>query len=111
MLTCVFVVRAGSLPGPGEVGPVRDHVPRQVPVSGEVDQRAGEGFTEQVLQVLCVLCLHPARESWDTSLHVEQVGEGMGSTKGHTTENRRYILVKPAAAAVPDGLTDANICT
>lgn len=69
----MFEVHAGSLPGLGEVGPVCDHVPGQVSVSGKVDQRGGEGFTKQVLQVLGVLRLHPARESWDTSLHVEQV--------------------------------------
>lgn len=75
-------MHARSLPGLGEVGPVRDHVPGQVSVSGEVDQRGGEGFTEQVLQVLGVLRLHPARESWDPSLHVEQVRVGTGSTEG-----------------------------
>lgn len=84
-------VHAGSLPGPGEVGPVCDHVPGQVTVSGEVGERRGEGFTKQVLQVLGVLRLHPAREPRDTSLHVEQVGEGTGATEGQTTE--RCILV------------------
>lgn len=71
------------LPGLGEVGPVRHHVAGQVSVSGEVDQRDGEGFTKQVLQVLSVLRLHPARESWDTSLHVEQVRVRPRSTEGH----------------------------
>ena len=82
---CVCVVHAGSLPSLGEVGPVCDHVLGQFPVSGEVDQWGGEGFTEQVLQVLCVLRPHPARESWDTCLHVEHVGEGTSSTEGQTT--------------------------
>lgn len=81
----MFAVHAGSLPSLGEVGPICNHVLGQISVSGEVDERCGEGFTEQVLQVLSVLRLHPARESWDTSLHVEQVGEGTGSTEGQTT--------------------------
>lgn len=80
-------MHAGTLPGPGEVGPVCDHVRGQVSVSGKVDQRSGEGFTKQVLQVLSVLRLHPARESWDTSLHVEQIGVGTGSTEGQTAGN------------------------
>lgn len=95
LLTCVCTcaVHAGSLPGPGEVSPVCNHVPRQVSVSGKVDQRGGEWFTEQVLQVLGVLRLHPARESWDTGLHVEKVGVGTSSTEGQTTgKHEREIL-------------------
>lgn len=87
LFPCVFAVHAGSLPSPGKVGPVCDHVLGQVSVSGEVDQWRGEGFTEQVLQVLGVLRLHPAGESWDTSLHVEQVRIGTGSTEGQKTES------------------------
>lgn len=79
-------MHVGSLPSFGEVGPVSDHVLGEVSVSREVDQRGGEGFTEEVLQVLGVLRLHPLRESWDTSLHVEQVGVSTGSTEGQTTD-------------------------
>jgi len=89
---CVFAVHAGTLPCPGEVGPVRDHVPGQGPVSGEVEQRGGKGFTKQVLQVLGVLSLHPARQSWDTSLHVEQVGVGTGSTRDKRQHRYRSMM-------------------
>lgn len=73
-------MHVGSLPSPGEVGPVCDHVPGQVSVSGEVDEWCGVGLSEQVLQVLSVLCLHPAWEPGDPSLHGEQVGVGAGTT-------------------------------
>lgn len=96
----MFAVHAGSLPGPGKVGPVCDHVPGQVSVSGEVDQRGGEGFTKQVLQVLSVLSLHPAGESRDTSLHVEQVGVGTGSTKGQTTGNKLNSNTVPSSLRI-----------
>lgn len=84
------VLHAGSLPGPGKVGPVCDHVLGQVSVSGEVDEGHGEGFTKQVLQVFSVLCLHPLRKERDTSLHVEQVGVGTGSTEGQTSEGKTH---------------------
>lgn len=80
----------GSLPGLGEVGPVGDHVARQVSVSGEVDERGGERFTEQVLQVLGVLRLHPAGEPGNPSLHVEQVRIRMGATEGQKAPQINY---------------------
>ena len=78
-------LHAGSLPGLGEIGPVCDHVPGEVSVSGEVAQRGGEWFTKQVLQVLSVLRLHPAWEPGDPSFHVEQVRVGTGATEGQTS--------------------------
>lgn len=88
----VWCVHAWStnIPSPGKVGPVCNHIAGQVSVSGEVDQWGGVGFTKQVLQVLSMLCFHPARESWDTSLHVEQIGESTCTTGGQT-ENTQTL--------------------
>lgn len=94
----MFCMHVGSLPGLGEVGPVRDHVPSQVSVSWEVDQRDGEGFTEEILQVFSMLCFHPFRESRDTGLHVEQVRVGTGSTDGQTTGRGAFWDIRSNSA-------------
>lgn len=75
-------MNSGGLPSLGKVGPIGDHVAGQISVSGEVDERGGERFTEQVLQVLGMLRLHPAGESRDPGLHVEQVRVSTGTTEG-----------------------------
>lgn len=70
------------LPSLGEVGPVRNHVSGQVSVSRKVDQRGGERFAKEILEVFGVLRLHPFREAWDAGLHIEQVRVRVGSTGG-----------------------------
>ena len=50
----------------------------------KVDERFVEGLPKQILQVLGVHGPHPAREAGDTSLHVEQVGEGPGPSDRHS---------------------------
>lgn len=58
-------------------------------MSREVDQRGGERFAKEVLEVFSVLRLHPLREPWDAGLHVKQVRVRLGSTGGSKKNQKR----------------------
>lgn len=46
-------------PSSGKIGPVGNHVARQVPVTVPISRWSGEGFAKDVLQVISVVSTHP----------------------------------------------------
>ena len=77
------------IPSFGEVGPVGDHVARDVTVARPVPQRCGERLSEHVLQVISVVGSHPA---------------GVGPTNAtHTVGLREEVRVGTASSLVRQG--------
>ena len=85
-LTWVIIVQQiVFLPRLGEVGPVVDEVAGDVPVAGPVPQWRAEGLPEHILQVVSVVCSHPAGVGQHQTPHAVGLGEQVG--------------VRPAASA------------
>ena len=68
------------LPGLGKVGPVGNHVARKVTVARPVAQPTAEGFPKHELQVVSMVCSHPAGVRFSQTAQAvglwEQVGVG-----------------------------------
>lgn len=48
------------IPSSGKVGPVGNHVARDITVAGPVAQWCGERLSEDILQVISMISSHPA---------------------------------------------------
>lgn len=59
----------GDIPSFGKVGPVVNHVAREVAMAGPVPQWCGERLSEHVLQVISVVGSHPAGVGHDEAAH------------------------------------------
>lgn len=54
------IYEAVIIPSFGKVGPVGNHVARDIPVSWPVSQRGGKWLSEDILKVISVVGSHPA---------------------------------------------------
>ncbi len=80
------------IPSSGEVGPVGDHVARDIAVARPVSQWCGERLSEHVLQVISVVSPHPAGVGCGNAPHSvglrEEVGVGTASSLVRKGKNR-----------------------
>lgn len=54
------IYEAVIIPSFGKVGPVGNHVARDIPVSWPVSQRGGKWLSKDILKVISVVGSHPA---------------------------------------------------
>lgn len=87
------------IPSSGEVGPVGDHVARDVPVARPVPQWCGKRLSEHILQVISVVGSHPAGVGPANAAQTvglrKQVGVGTASPLVRQGKKRNVIMTKP----------------
>lgn len=77
------------LPSFGKVSPVGDHVSREVTVTRPVSQRSGEWFSKHILQVVGVVCSHPAGVGFGDTAHSVWLRKDVGIRFSCSVEAKR----------------------